>query len=263
VGIAITRINASPEVMTRIWMQLCDFKDAIQMPDDRKEALFQWAIDLIRKLETVKYHRDNLLRVVSDQFERGSDPDRANHTFIEINTAAEKEFEAFLLQGKSTLDVLVKVFVPLFNIKLHSYGDGGEKVSRTLKRNLSAELLARAQHLLTLVEEDKGWIEKWFGSHRDTVAHYKPISSSGFVTPPINDDAPRHAPPATSDGVSFHEAVVVLYENLLTFAEDFLALAVNVAIMPVFTVGTIPVERRDKEYPRKWGLAFASPPGAT
>lgn len=259
--IAITRINASLEVMTRIWMQLCDFKDAIQIPEDRKQALFSRAIDLIRKLESVKYHRDNLLRVITEEFQRRSaETGPTNATFIEINTAAEKEFEAFLMQGKSTLDILVKVFVPLVGIKLHSYGDGGEKVSRMLKNNLNAEQMARAQHLLTLIEEDKIWVEKWFCEHRDTVAHYKPISSSGFITPPIRDDAPRHAPPATSDGVAFHEAVVVLYENLLTFAEDFLTLAVNITFPSVFTVGVIHPDQRDKEHPRKWGMFFALPP---
>jgi hypothetical protein len=245
--IAFTRINASTEVMTKVWLQLCDLKDAIQIPEERKHSLFTWAMDVTRKLESVKYHRDNLLRVLNEEFQkRASNTAPTNATFIEVNTGAEKEFEAFLLQGKSTLDILVKVFVPLFGIKLHSYGDGGEKVARTLKRNLNAEQLARAEPLLTLIAQDKEWIEKWFCGHRDTVAHYKPISSSGFVTPPVIDGIPRHVPPATSDGVAFHDAVAVLYTNLLTFAEDFLALSVNITFLPVFTVGVLPFDRRDR-----------------
>lgn len=260
-NITLTQINASPEVMAKIYMQLCDFKDAIQIPEERKRQLFNWSMDVTRKLESVKYHRDNLLRILNEEFEkRSTKTDSTNATFIELNTGAEKEFEAFLLQGKSTLDILVKVFIPLFGIKLHSYGDGGEKVSRTLKRNLKAEQLSRAQHLLSLIEQDKEWIEKWFCGHRDTVAHYRPMPSSGFVTPPVIDGIPRHSPPTTSDGIAFHEAVVVLYSNLLTFAEDFLALSVHITFPTIFTVGVLPPEGRDKKYPRKYGMFFSTPP---
>jgi len=260
-NIAFTRINASPEVMTKVWMQLCDFKDAIQISEEEKKQLFNWAIDVTRKLESVKYHRDNLLRILNEEFEkRSAETETTSATFIDVNTGVEKEFEAFLLQGKSTLDILVKIFIPLFGIKLNSYGDGGEKVSRTLRRNLNAGQLSRAQDLLALIEQDKEWIEKWFCGHRDTVAHYKPITSTGFVTPPILDGIARHAPPTTSEGVAFHEAVVVLYANLLTFSEDFLALSVNITFPSVFKVGVLSQERRDQEYPRKYGMFFAKPP---
>lgn len=259
--ISLTLIKASPDVMRRVYMPLCDFKDAIQISEERKQQLLSWAIDVTRKLESVKYHRDNLLRILNEEFEkRSAQREPTNATLIEVNTGAEKEFEAFLMQGKSTLDILVKIFVPLLGIKLHSYGDGGEKVSKTLKRNLSTEQLSRAQYLIALIAEDKPWIKTWFCGHRDTVAHYKPIQSSGFVTAPVKDGVPRHAPPATSDGVAFHEAVIVLYENLLTFVEDFFALAVNITFPPVFTVGLIPPESRDKEYPRKWGMSLRTPP---
>ena len=242
-NIALTQINAVPEVMTKTWMPLYDFKEAIQIPEARKRDLFNWAIDVTRKLESVKYHRDNLLRILNEEFlKRSVNTAPTNAMFIQINTGAEKEFEAFLLQGKSTLDILVKTFVPLFGIKLHSYGNGGEKVSKTLKRNLNAEQLARAQPLLSLIEEDKEWIEKWFCGHHDTVAHYKPIVSTGFVTPPILDGVPRHAPPTTSDGVAFYEAVFVLFTNLLTFTEDFLALSVNITFPSVFSVGVLSSE---------------------
>lgn len=259
--IALTRINASPEVMTKTWMVLCDFKDAIQISEARKHELFKWAIDVTRKLESVKYHRDNLLRILNEEFQkRSASTEPTNATFIEVNTGAEKEFEAFLLQGKSTLDILVKVLIPLFALRLNTYGDGGAKVSKSLSRNLSAEQLARAAPLLALIEQDKEWIKKWFCGHRDTVAHFRPIISSGFVTPPIVGGVPRHAPPATSDGVAFHEAVVVLFTNLLTFTEDFLALAVSITFPPPISIGVLPPESRDKEFPRKYGMFFTTPP---
>lgn len=258
---AITKIDADLEAMTKVWLQLMHFKDAIQIQEEKKEELFGWAIDLTKKLMSAKYHRDNLLRILNEEFEkRSKQTESTNITVVDVSTGAEREFEAFLMQGKSTLDILVKIFVPLFGLKIHSYGDGGNKVSKTLRNNLNAEQLARANDLLTLIEQDKEWIEKWFGTHRDTVAHYKPIKSSGFVTSPIKDGAPRHAPPMTGDDIPFHEAVITLYENLLTFCEDFIALAVSITFPPVFVIGVIPEDLRDKEHPLKYGMFFKNVP---
>lgn len=261
---AITRINADPEVTTKVWLQLTHFKSAIQIPEKKKEDLFGWAIDLTKKLMSVKYHRDNLLRILNEEFEkRSKDTEPTNVTVIDLSTGAERELEAFLMQGKSALDVLVKIFIPLFGFKIHSYAEGGNKVVKTLRRNLKAEQLARAENLLSLIEHDKEWIEKWFGTRRDTITHYKPIKSSGFVTPPIKNGVPRHAPPMTEDGVPFHQVVVTLYENLLTFCEDFMALAVSITFPPVFVIGVIPEDKRDKQHPLKYGMFFANAPSAT
>lgn len=258
---AITRIKADPEVMAKIWLQLTHFKDAIQIPQKRKEDLYGWAIDLTKKLMSVKSHGENLLRILNEEFEkRSKDTEPTNITVIDVSTGAERELEAFLMQGKSTLDVLVKIFVPLFGLKLHSYGDAGAKVVKALRRNLNAQQLARAEHLISLIEQDKEWIDKWFSTHRDTITHYRPIKSSGFVTPPITDGKPRHAPPKTEDGIHFHELVVTLYGNLLTFCEDFTALAVSITFPPPFVIGVIPEDKRDREHPLKYGMFFAQPP---
>ena len=123
---AITRINSDPEVNRRVWLQLTRFKGAIQIPEKRKDELFAWAIDLTKKLMSVKYHRDNLLRILNEEFEKGSKAtETTNVTVVDVSTGAERELEAFLMQGKSSLDVLVKIFVPIFGIKIHTYGDGG------------------------------------------------------------------------------------------------------------------------------------------
>jgi predicted transcriptional regulator YheO len=77
-----------------------------------------------------------------------------------LTTGVEKELEAFLLQGKSCLDVLVKILDPVLGIKLHSYGDGGEKVIKALSNNLTEQEVKRAAPLLELMENNKGWISK-------------------------------------------------------------------------------------------------------
>jgi hypothetical protein len=53
----------------------------------------------------------------------------------------------------------------------------------------------------------------------------------------------------------------VLYQNLLTFCEDFLALAVSVKFPPGIILGIIPEDNRDKDYPRKFGMFLASQGG--
>lgn len=258
-NLALTKVTSDREIGTKIYLQLCDFKDAIRIGDKERQELFRCAMEISRKLETVKYHRDNLIHILDDEIQkRHASMEESNVTVVDLTTGAEKEAEAFLMQGKSCLDVLVKILKPLFGIKLHSYGEAGDKVAKSLNGNLKADELARAQPLLELIQQDKAWIKQWFSAQRDTIAHYKTLPSSGFVGVPDQSGRLRYLPPVTNNSIPFHELVTVLYQNLLTFCEDFLALAVSVKFPPGIIGGVIPEDNRDKDYPRKFGMFLAS-----
>ena len=228
--ITLSKLVADKDISTRLYMQLCDLKNVIQITEEQKGILFQRLVEVMKKLETVKYHRDNLLKRVAEQMEARRGTDHENNCYeIDFTTGVEKEFEAFLIQGKSSLDILVQVLQPLFGIKLHSYGDGGTRVIKALRNNLPREEVERAQGVIQLIDDDREWIEKWFKSERDTVTHYRTIVSSGFVAAPRSiESGTKHLVPTPRDGTPFHQAVNVLYYNLLTFCQDFIPLAVSV-----------------------------------
>jgi hypothetical protein len=107
--LTVERLSSDPEVSHRLWLQVCAFKDAIMLEEARKQELLHDVLEVIRKLDSVKYHHDNLSRIVSEELAaRNTTKEPSAVTTVDLSTGAEKEFEALLLQAKATLDVLVK-----------------------------------------------------------------------------------------------------------------------------------------------------------
>jgi hypothetical protein len=66
--VTLTLYKADKEITAKIWMTFCDLRHAMDIPEDRKEAVLRWAMDLIRKLESARYHRARLLEILDGQF---------------------------------------------------------------------------------------------------------------------------------------------------------------------------------------------------
>jgi hypothetical protein len=65
--------------------------------------------------------------------------------------------------------------------------------------------------------------------------------------------------PVDENGIEFSRTVGVLYFNLLTFCEDFLALSLNLAMPPGLSVQIIaPTDRPDPSKP-KYAFAMVGP----
>lgn len=250
-GITVSRLTSQPEVTGRFWMQICDFKNAIQIDEVHMKELLANVLEIMKKLESVNYHRSNLARVVAEQLEaRG----KRQELTADRSTAAEKEFEAFLLQGKATLDVLVKVLSPLCNIKLQTYGDSGKRVLKALNNNLPKAELIRADWLVRMIEVSTPWIDQWVGPYRDTIAHYKSIESTGFMSIPTESGQLMHMPPKDKNGLPLHELANNLFADLLIFCEDFLVFAYRIKIFKGFEVGYADEKQPVENCPAKYGL---------
>ena len=228
------------------------------MPEDNKNELVRTIIEVMKKLESVKYHRDNLLRILDEEIKKDSDDRGCTH--IDLTTGAEKEIEAFIMQGKSCLDVLTKIFEPLIGVKIHSYGDSGEKVIKVLENNLVDKEKERANSLINMVHDDKEWIEKWFKNDRDTITHYRSIKSTGFVRKTMENEKVAFKLPETSDGIPLHDIVITNYQNLLSFCEDFVALSSSIRFNPGLVLGVIEEKKRNKDYPIKYGIFMKNKP---
>jgi len=214
------------ETSNRLLLQVFAFKNAIVLDEPLKQALLDDVLEVIKKLNSVKYHRDNLIRIVREELDaRNTSKEQSVITTIDLSTGAEKEFEALLLQAKATLDVLVKVLEPIAGLKLATYGAAGTGVIKQLKNNLSDPLKPRAEWLLSLVEAGTPWVKQWVGSYRDTIAHYRSIESSGFVGIPDENGHLQFCPPTDRTGVRLTDVAKLLFEDLVTFCEEFLVCA--------------------------------------
>ena len=247
----VGRITSNPEITNVIWMQICEFKAAITIDEKKKEELLGVVLEVMKKLESVNYHRTNLQKIVEEQLAARKNISQASS---DRTTGAEKEFEAFLMQGKATLDVLVKVLSPLCNIKLQTYGESGKRVLKALKNNLPTTELQRADVLLKMIEVSTPWLQQWVGPYRDTIAHHKSVDSTGFVS--ISDESGNfvHHPPRDKGGMPLHELANNLFSDLVVFCEDFLVFSYRIKIFKGFEIGHTDEAKRTKEMPCKYGL---------
>jgi hypothetical protein len=256
----LQRLGSDVEIGSRIFYQYCELKDALCVEEAKRRELAALVVDVARKLETAKYHRDNLLRLVSEAMVKlAQDPPEGSAVHSDLTTGVEREFEAFLIQGKSCLDVVVKILNPLFGIRVATYGDAGEKVIKALRRNLPKRVMGRAEPLIAMLEEDKTWIGKWFKDTRDSVTHYGNLKSPGFVSQQGPDGAMLHCEPCL-DGHPISELIVYLFDHLMGFCEDFIPASMSIQFDPRLGLVETSEEKRDSDYPRKFMLCIRNLP---
>lgn len=259
---SLNKIVSDMEISRKIYLQYCDLKDAINLEEKKKEEIGICVVETMKKLESVKYHKGNLLKIISDEKENQKTlTPKYNCTHIDLTTGAEKELEAFLMQGKSCLDVLIKIFKPLFEISLITFSEYGKKVVKSLENNLKNEEKELSRGLIEMLKSDEQWLKKWFKDERDTVSHYRSIISSGFVNIKDRDGNFVQKSPKTKEGVPFEKIVDMLYHNILSFCEDFIPLSLSIKFHPGILLKILHEEERDKEFPRKFGLQALNSPG--
>ena len=107
----------------------------------------------------------------------------------------EAAIEEVLSQAKSTLDVTVKMFKPLLGIKLHTYGENGDKLIKALKNNTPTEDKDKIATIIHVVELFKPYSKSIIGL-RTTTQHYKNIPMTPLIATidqkgKINISAPK------------------------------------------------------------------------
>lgn len=257
-------IGRDMQIGSRIYWQFCELKDAINLPEDEKEKIIGCVIEICQKLEKVKYHANRYSEIANEyieDFKKRSDKlghANANCSYVNKTTGIETEVEAFLFQAKSCLDILVKVFLPLFGINLYTFKNGGKGVIKALKNSLNDKLKPKAINLIKLIEKDSLWINKFLVGDRDVVSHIKNIDWNAFIEIPRNNGKVILVPPLTSQGQPIGKYLQILYDNLLGFCEDFLALSLEIKFYPGLGLMIKKQEEIDPQYPRKFVIKINS-----
>ena len=162
-----------------------------------------------------------------------------------------------MFQAKSTLDLLCKALEPIAGIKLRTFGDKGDAVVRSLRNNVPADRKDRASELIRLIEGDQEWLRRMIAL-RDTIGHFRALPSSGLRSQRVGVQV-FVGEPVDENGIAFSKSVAVLYFNLLTFCEDFVALTLNLAMPPGLTVQIVAASDRPDPAKPKYVVAMVGP----
>ena len=85
------------------------------------------------------------------------------------------------------------------------------------------------------------------------VGHFRGLVSTGVRSQHVGDAVLVHEP-SDKNGVPFTKLVATYYCNLLTFAEDFVALALNLAMPPCSQSWTVGETDREDLSKYKYGI---------
>lgn len=193
------------------------------------------------KLSALRYHVKRFEELQNQRKAEIEADERMKAIVKQGLLVAEKEmifeFEAFMFQVKSTLDMLVKLFIPVFGEKktdVSTYGKNGEKVIthlEQLKRNKKKRLApGRVDLLIQLIREAKDpWVKPLIAM-RDTVSHHSAQIGIGFSWDAVNDRV--RIPMATVGAQEFPvvEIMRMEAERLLDYSTNFIAGTILCAI---------------------------------
>ena len=182
------RIHTNPEINARIYAQLCHlFPDAF-LDETVKTLFFTHVFQVMHKLHATEYHLKNYRRIEKEQTEQSLRLFKRSPT--ERREALELifELEAFLYQVKSSLDMLVKLMIPILaphKVSTETYSNKGDALVKGLEayKHRSDSNKEAADSLIDLIKHDKeNWIERVVGI-RDELNHKKGLM--GFQFEPI------------------------------------------------------------------------------
>lgn len=193
-------------------------------------------LDTMLKCHAMEYHLANF-KQLEKQFLEGIETDGEG---IFRSHKMLFEFEAFLFQVKSALDIGVKIIGVLipnrFSVK--TFRDKGEALSRGLEqyeRDSSAKPDLPRELREMLQEDREAWLEQAINL-RDQIGHYKTFADFNYLA--VNHGGTRSIRKPTFSGMTPIEYMELTYKNCLEFLQDFICLSIGLALPQAFTIST-------------------------
>lgn len=236
-------------LQTRLLLPQGDYQES-------NSVLLFLAIDVQHKLRALLYHKENFINVENTVINQCM----AKEENVRIPSNLYFEFEAFLFQVKSVLDITIKILKDLFpdRFKTNTFGDKGSKLIANLNKHkdyiekdvrkkffdekyINLYIKYRGEtidSLISMLGNDKiKWLDKVI-SMRDTISHYKGSGNCGevyrystvvqdgeelksVIIPKILDFYPR-------------QLLEIAYRNCIEFIQDFICLFIELWLPPMF-----------------------------
>lgn len=217
-------------------------REAMDLPEEQKGKIFLQLVEICKKLSklanAVDKYAEEEAKLVKELKEKVKKDGRriAHHSDI-----LEAAVEEVVGQAKSTLDVAVKIFDPLYGIKLHTYGDNGEKVVKALKNNIPEDKKEKINTIIQVIEQFKPYSESIIGL-RTTTQHYKNIQMSPLIVELGRGSDYVVSLPHTSGKQKASEFTEITYHNIFVFIRDL----ITFSFASQFYDGLIPVLIEEK-----------------
>jgi hypothetical protein len=238
----ITAVQYEPDILGAITGQaelLCRFIPNVN--PTMMDGIYTTTGGIALKLSALRYHSKRFSQL-QDQRAREIEADEESLTAIKRGVViCEKEmlfeFEAYFFQLKSCLDMLVKLFVPIFGSKpasLSTYGKKGEKVItylQQLKKDKKLSLaVGRIDWLIELIQRAKDpWLTPLIAL-RDTISHYRSFIGLGFSW---DAEAMKIKVPMANASGSVYPLVEIIEgetEQLIDYSREFVARTIICAV---------------------------------
>ncbi len=217
-------------------------QQAIDIPAKQKEYLFLTSIEIFKKLSKLANAVDRYAEEETDLVEEFKEKIKKDGKRIaQHSDILEGTIEEVLSQAKSTLDILMKMFEPLLGIKLHTYGENGEKLIKAIKNNTPSEDNEKIANIIQIVELFKPCSESIIRL-RTTTQHYKNIRMTPLVCEYDKNGKLSISVPKTSKQQSAKEFSEIVYHNIFVFVRDLMIFSFAAR----FYKGIVPVVIEEK-----------------
>lgn len=224
----IKKLYEDQELIGRLFLQTCLLRMGLGSRELDQE-FNQGILQLMHKLAATKYHLDNYERVEAEQLSKYKDELRKSPQSTFESFELIFELEAFFFQLKSSLDMLVKILVPLVGkqrLRTHTYEDKGKRLQRGLEKYRKQKGVNKwaIDNMIEFITDARdSWIEAVV-DYRDRLAHKAGLIDYGFVAG--KDENGNLAPVKPKIGnVDTLEQLKIVYKNNLLFCQDFVCLA--------------------------------------
>ncbi len=233
----MTKLWNDEEIGGRIYIQLCNlFPDPLLA--DQKEKFFSHAFSVMHKLTATKYHLDNYERTEKNQYEDArrkfkKNPNQTREAFELIF-----ELEAFLFQIKSSLDMLIKLLIPIVGegiVRTTTYSNEGDDLIKGLNqyKKKTGVHIPMIDQLITLAETNKhGWLKATVDM-RDELNHRQGLRDYKFLPVKLPSGEIIAKKPKFKDFNTL-DMMKTIHSNNLIFQQDFMSIALAIKAGPAF-----------------------------
>lgn len=262
-------LNESDDIVNKIHWHAFNFLSLSEF--SKKELLFKKLHSLCHKVNAVKYHLrryEELEEIILNKIKNSIEGEIKEGIFFLEEAELTAEYESFLFQVKSALDILVGFLNPIYHVghnhlkKQGTFENKGINVIKDIKKYLKKhpEKEKYLFNLLKLLEEEcqedtnnetapLNWLLELI-KQRDEVAHFRKSEQFAFQISNIGGNKSLY-PPHLTLNQSMIQALKIAYDNLLTFVEDFIASLIGPYLNEHFVYFTFQ-ENETRENSPKW-----------
>jgi hypothetical protein len=232
-------------------------RELTDLSDKEFEEFFGVLLYLGRKLASVWQHLNRYQVIQADLLDKLDQPPPDTRVLeVEYSQELFQEFDEFLVQLKSSLDHLVKIGRPILGPKIwniQTFGEKGRSVEKALENNLPREQRTLSRKMSKIVfGQHRTWLNDVIKA-RDKVNHFIEggLRFEHFGVHKIPDGTVLV--PMWNDEQTLGEAMQAIWENLIRFTEDFLAMFLFLRRKPGLVLFHGPEPKNSAESP--WMLA--------